>query len=110
MRTAIKLLVGVGMLCAVANAQSSCTALQPSGSVRPSVASGYQLQVVATGLSTPRGIQFDSAGNLLVINSGQGSGSLIALQLAENNGCVVAGQPVTVVSNQSVCEVRGCGK
>ena len=72
------------LLSALASAQSCGP--KPSGSIQPSLASGYQMQVVATGLSKPRGILLDNAGNLLVVE--QGSGLVSAHTLAEQNGCI----------------------
>ncbi|GAM86902.1 hypothetical protein ANO11243_049230 [Dothideomycetidae sp. 11243] len=77
-----------------ANAQTSC-GLSPSGSVQPSVASGYRWQVVATGLSKPRGLAFDGEGNLLVIESGSGVVSSHVLSTA-GNGCVSVKSSSTV--------------
>lgn len=60
----------------IASAATSCsTTLTPS--IKPSVASGYQVALVATGLTKPRSIQFDSLGNLLVVQSGQGIANLV---------------------------------
>ena len=82
-------------------AQSSCShAIAPSGNIKPSVASGYQAQVVATGLSKPRGLKFDTAGNLLVIE--QGSGDLTALTFHEAGHCVTVASSKTVNSGNSV--------
>lgn len=54
-------------------ASTGCsTTLAPKNSVRPTVASGYRMALVATGLTKPRSIQFDSAGNLLVVESSKG--------------------------------------
>ena len=81
-------------LASFAYAQSSCPS--PSGSIRPSVASGYALQVFATGLSKPRGVAFDAQGHLLVVQ--QGPGTITSHTVSEDNGCVVAGDSTTVVS------------
>ena len=63
-----------GSFMALASAQvSSCsTTLTPTNSVKPTVASGYRMALIATGLTDPRSIQFDSAGNLLVAEAGSG--------------------------------------
>ncbi|EXJ65542.1 hypothetical protein A1O7_01883 [Cladophialophora yegresii CBS 114405] len=78
---------------AVAQSSSSCGPA-PSGSIQPSLASGYRMQVVATGLSKPRGILLDKAGNLLVVE--QGRGVVSAHTLEENNGCVSVGTSTDV--------------
>ncbi|RMZ88932.1 hypothetical protein DV736_g3851, partial [Chaetothyriales sp. CBS 134916] len=69
----------------LANARSSCGP-SPSGSIQPSIASGYQVQVVATGLASPRGLTLDAQGNLLVVE--QDRGLISAHSLTEDNGCV----------------------
>lgn len=83
----------IPLLATLATAQSSC--LSPSGSIRPTVASGYSLQVVATGLARPRGIAFDDQGHLLVVQSG--SGIISSHVVNEQNGCVTLGNSTTVV-------------
>ena len=94
------LAVALSTLCSV-QAQSSCSnPIAPSGSIKPSLASGYQAQVVATGLSKPRGLKFDTAGNLLVVE--QGSGDLTALSLREDGGCVSVASSTTVNSGNGV--------
>lgn len=51
------------------------TSISPTNSIKPSVAAGYIANVVATGLTKPRSIQFDSAGNLLVLEQNKGLSS-----------------------------------
>ncbi|MCJ1443437.1 MAG: hypothetical protein MMC23_003935 [Stictis urceolatum] len=64
------------LLQAIANAQSSCSnSIAPTKSIQPSVASGYEYAVVATGLTSPRSVVFDSSGNLLVLEAGKGLSS-----------------------------------
>jgi len=51
-----------------ASTESACSeTLTPTNSIIPTVASGYRMAVVATGLTKPRSIRFDSKGNLLVV-------------------------------------------
>ena len=58
---------------ALGQASSSCSKiLTPTKSIQPKVAPGYRVALIATGLSKPRSIQFDTAGNLLVVQSGTG--------------------------------------
>ena len=87
----------------IASAQSlaSCSpSSTPTKSIRPSVASGFQAALVATGLIKPRSIQFDSSGNLLVVESGSG---LSSLQLQDNGGvCVNVRDHKTVIDNSDV--------
>lgn len=97
----IKTVAAFTAITSLASAQSSCSStLTPTNSVQPSVASGYRMQLVATGLSKPRGIEFDTAGNLLVVE--QGTGDLTALTFQENGGCVTVSKTDTVISGQSV--------
>ena len=73
---------------ALAQSSSSCsTTLMPTSSIKPSVASGYQAALVATGVSNPRGIVFDSSGNLLVVQSGSG---IASLQLQDSGGTCIS--------------------
>lgn len=66
------------LLSTSAFAASNCsTSLTPKNGVKPSVASGYQVALVATGLTKPRTIRFDSAGNLLVLQQGAGVANLV---------------------------------
>lgn len=91
------------LIVAAASAQSasSCsTTLTPTNSIKPSLASGYQAALVATGLTKPRSIQFDSAGNLLVVQAGSGVESL---QLQDNGGtCVSVKSKKSLVSSKGV--------
>jgi hypothetical protein len=72
----------------------------PSGSIRPSIASGYRYHVVATGLSDPRGILLDKVGNLLVVE--QGRGVISAHTLSEVDGCVSVNSSSDVTSALNV--------
>ena len=81
-------------------AQSSCTQLSPSGGIRPSIASGYQMQVVATGLSSPRGILLDGAGNLLAVE--QDRGVVSSHRIAEDHGCVTLEDATDLTRNIGV--------
>ncbi len=58
------------------------------------------MQVVATGLSKPRGILLDNAGNLLVVE--QGRGVVSAHTVDENNGCVTVGTSSDVTPSLNV--------
>lgn len=86
----IHLTTALALLPSLSHAQSSSSCgPAPSGAIKPSVASGFHVQVVATGLSKPRGILLDNAGNLLVVE--QGRGVVSAHTVDENNGCVTVG-------------------
>ena len=72
----------------------------PGNGINPVAAPGYHFSVVANGLTKPRSIQFDNAGNLLVLQAGKG---IESLQLADAGGaCVWAASRETVVSNTAV--------
>lgn len=84
------------------NAASNCpTTLTPKSGIKPVAASGYHFAVVATGLTKPRSLHFDGAGNLLVVQAGAG---IERLELADHGGvCVTESSRSTVVSNTGVC-------
>lgn len=67
----------------------------PSGQAAPVVAAGYKLQAVASGLAGPRGITFDAAGHLLVLQADKDS--ITAHTVTDTNGCTSLTDPVTVV-------------
>ena len=74
--------------------------LTPANGIKPVAAPGYKFSVVANGLTKPRSIQFDDAGNLLVLQVGKG---IESLQLDDAGGkCVWAPSKQTVVSNTAV--------
>jgi hypothetical protein len=55
------------------------------------------MQVVATGLASPRGILLDNAGNLLVVE--QDRGVISSHVLSEENGCVAVSQSSDVTDS-----------
>lgn len=90
-------------LLSVATAQTTClSSLRPSYSA--TIASGYQVGLVATGLARPRGIQFDNAGHLLVVEAPSDDDPAIsALTLNDGGGiCVEEASRTTVVRGQGV--------
>ena len=91
------MLLNALILHALGENSSSCSAtLTPTNSIKLSVASGYRAALVATGLTTPRGIQFDGSGNLLVVEQKMG---LTSLHFEDNGGICVS-----VKSQKSVVE------
>ncbi|KAL8771204.1 MAG: hypothetical protein Q9209_003375 [Squamulea sp. 1 TL-2023] len=80
---------------------ASCSnSLTPTNAVKPSVASGYQVALVATGLTKPRSITFDTAGNLIVVESGAG---ITNLALQDNGGtCFGVKSRKTVIQNSDL--------
>lgn len=94
----------VVLLCSLLSwvrlALSCSTTLTPTSSIKPSVASGYQVALVATGISKARSIKFDSLGNLLVVQSGVG---IVNLVLQDDGGtCVSVKSKRQVLSNSDV--------
>lgn len=72
----------------------------PANGIKPVAAPGYHFSVVANGLTKPRSIQFDDAGNLLVLQSGKG---IVSLQLDDAGGsCIWVVSNQTVVSNTAL--------
>lgn len=99
--SAAAVLLAAIVVPALGQSASSCsTTLTPTNSIKPSVASGYQAALVATGLTDPRSIEFDSSGNLLVVQAGAG---IESLQLQDNGGtCISVKSKKTVVSASAV--------
>lgn len=97
-------LLGFFFVPALGQSSSSCsTTLTPTNSIQPSIASGYQVALVATGLTDPRSIEFDSVGNLLVLQAGAG---IESLQLQDNGGtCVSVKSKKTVVQASAVSPI-----
>lgn len=103
----VSLSVALSFLTALAATQASdcSTTLTPTNSAKPTVASGYRMALVATGLTSPRSIQFDSAGNLLVAESGSGVSSL-AFQ-DDGGTCLTVKTKKTVIDASTVCVWSG---
>ncbi len=70
MKNAVAL--AAGLHAAAALAQTTCDGILVPSYSAPVVASGWQAQLVAGGLTKPRSIAFDSTGALLVVESGKG--------------------------------------
>ena len=98
-------LLGFFFLSGLAQSSSSCSStLTPTHSIKPSIASGYRVALVATGLIDPRSIEFDSAGNLLVVQAGAG---IESLQLQDDGGtCVSVKSKKTLVQASAVSRVQ----
>lgn len=86
---------------ATASASACSTSLTPTNSIQPTVASGYQMALIATGLTKPRSMQFDSAGNLLVVQQGTGIVNLVLQD--EGRTCLSVKSSKNVIENKSVC-------
>lgn len=86
-----------------ATTTSTCTLSASTAVPAPSVAPGYSVRLVATNLTAPRGIIFDSAGHLLVVQQGVG---VEALTLTDNGGsCVGVTSRKTVVADSTVSDL-----
>lgn len=91
----------------VSGQTSSCsTSLTPTNGIQPSVASGYHMALVATGLTKPRSVAFDTAGNLMVVESGAGV-SKLALQ-DDGGTCLSVRERTVVIQNSEVRESPAC--
>ena len=90
---------------ALSQSSLSCsTTLTPTNSIKPSIASGYRAALVATGLTKPRSIEFDNAGNLLVVQAGAG---IASLQLQDDGGtCVNVKSKKTLVQASAVSRLN----
>jgi hypothetical protein len=100
--TGMLLAIASFFLPALAQSSSCSTTLTPANSVQPSIASGYRAQLIATGLSSPRSIEFDKAGNLLVVEQKNGDGSVSVLTLQDNGGTCLSVTSHTTLVTQSV--------
>ena len=98
-RLCATLCAAASLWAATASAATCSTTL--TSKAAPVVANGYSARLVATNLTRPRSLLFDSAGNLLVVQSGKG---IASLSLRDDGGtCVtVAGSPQDVVLDRSV--------
>ena len=97
------LIISLTALFLAAFAQKTC--LKPlTPSYAATVASGYRIGLVATGLARPRGILFDKAGHLLVVEAPKnGDPAISALSLNDGGGiCVGEASRKTVVRGQGV--------
>jgi hypothetical protein len=83
----------------VQTARAASCNLKPSYAA-PVVSNGWQAQLVATGLSSPRGIIFDSSGNLLVVQQGAG---IIHLEFDDGGStCLDVSKKTYLINSTSV--------
>lgn len=81
------------------SSSASCATLTPSYDA-PVAAEGWKAQLIATGLTKPRGIKFDSNGGLLVIEAGVG---LRRLTFTDNGGtCLSLKGNTSVITDDEV--------
>lgn len=82
----------------------SCSTTLTASYPSPSVVEGWEARLVANNLQKPRGILFDSRGQLLVVESGKG---ISALTLNDHGGtCVSVADTKDVIQDSSVCVRR----
>ncbi|KAI9839952.1 MAG: hypothetical protein M1819_000144 [Sarea resinae] len=80
--------------------QAACNSTLTPHYPAPSVASGYEAKLVATGLVSPRSITFDLEGHLLVVQAGNG---IVSLSLNDDGGsCISVGSTKQVISSSSL--------
>jgi glucose/arabinose dehydrogenase len=96
----------LGLVSASPLAKNACPA-DTSGPkyAAPVVAKGFTARVVISGLTRPRGMVFDTEGNLLVV---QNRKEITAFQMSNEGGCVKVTGKSTVVnaamgSGENVC-------
>lgn len=104
---AFKHFLGAASMVLTVSAQSSsatsgaCPSSIAPRNGAPSVAPGFRAQVVANGLTEPRGLQFDSAGGLLVVEQERG---ISRINFEGDGACVrQRGGTTRVVDNNQVC-------
>ncbi|CAK7205709.1 hypothetical protein SEUCBS139899_008488 [Sporothrix eucalyptigena] len=87
-------------LLAVAFSDSICpTILMPSYDL-PIVGNGWTAQLIATGLTNPRRLLFDSNGSLLVVEADKG---ITRLTFTDHGGtCLVVADKTTIVANTAL--------
>ena len=73
----------------------------------PKMGAGYKTSVLATGLRTPRGIAFDTAGNLLVAE--QQGGGIRRLTLKDDGDTVCVDTSKALISDGSVSSTYSLG-
>lgn len=75
------------------------TILTPSYNM-PVVGSGWTAQIIANGLTKPRGIVFDANGALLLVQQGVG---ILRMTFVDNGGtCLVLHETTTLVEDDDV--------
>lgn len=95
-------LVAAAAYLPAATAQSACSAATPSYAA-PSVAAGWEATLVGTDLESPRGLLFDSSGNLLVVE--QRAGVVSYAVGSDDAGCVQLSDRKEVIENDAVSDL-----
>ena len=90
---------------ATTQAQTCGTVLKPSYPA-PVVAQGWSAQLIATGLTRPRGIQIDANGGLLVVEQ---NARIRRLTFKDNGGtCLTLDQNTVVVTGRVSHIIESC--
>lgn len=87
----------LALLLALVKAQSNCSS-SIKAITSPTASNGFAWDIIATNVSSPRGIIFDSKGRLLIVQQGTG---ILALSLS-NNSCAQITQTTIVLQNSSL--------
>lgn len=94
----VGVLVVVSTLTSLVSGQNCQTA--PTSRFSTVAGTGFTSQLLlSAGLTSPRGIAFDTAGALLVVNSGQG---VMRVTLGESNGQPCVTGTKTLISDNTV--------
>lgn len=95
------LIYGLAVLAGFSSpiAAQNCQAA-PAQRFQTQMASGFTSKVLLSGLKAPRGMVFDTAGNLLVVE--QGGGGVRLVTLAESGGSVCVTASKQIVADSSV--------
>ena len=89
------------LLLSPALAQTTCATISPK--YAPVVTAGYTAKVLMNGLTAPRGMLFDSQGNLLIVEQGGAGVRLVKLTHGDGiNVCVASSKQL--INDPSVCE------
>jgi hypothetical protein len=85
------------------SAQGSCPGALTPSYAQPVFASGWTGNLIAKGLTRPRGIQLDTLGNLLVVQQGVG---IVHLKFTDNGGtCLTLAKQTTLITSSDVSPV-----
>lgn len=69
-------------------ALAQCQGTSPTPRWNIQMESGYKSKLLLTGLSTPRGVDFDRQGNLLIVERGRGISYVKLTEAADGSVCV----------------------
>lgn len=97
----VTVVLAAHIIPAALSATTGCTSSLSSSHPAPIVADGWSFSLVATGLTRPRSILFDSNGGLLVVQQGAG---IVHLALTDGGDtCVEVAKKTSLVDSSAVC-------